>query len=281
MESFSPIMHRGSFHSIPPILWCVCYLRPHFRLAALRDIGGWDPYNVTEDADLGIRLARFGYRCGCLTLPTYEEAPSAFTHWSNQRSRWLKGWMQTLLVHMREPIKTASEMGWLTFFQFHMVLTSVVLSVLLHPLFLGLFLYKLASLTSGSGPTALDLSIIAIAAFNLVGGYTTYGLLAWAVALAYRLPVHRVWIITLPVYWLLISLAGFRAVYQLVFSPHHWEKTPHGEAERRTPSFSENAWRASIPGPDNSIRYAGRKAPPANPAYAHRPAGRPIGHAPG
>ena len=83
----------------------------HFRTRILKSVGGWDPFNVTEDADLGIRLARFGYRCGTIRSPTYEEAPPVFNVWLKQRTRWIKGWFQTLLVHMRHPVRLASELG--------------------------------------------------------------------------------------------------------------------------------------------------------------------------
>ena len=75
----------------------------HFRADILRDVGGWDPHNVTEDADLGLRLARIGYRTGVIDSETEEEANGALGNWMQQRARWLKGWMQTWLVHMREP----------------------------------------------------------------------------------------------------------------------------------------------------------------------------------
>jgi glycosyltransferase XagB len=73
----------------------------HFPRAVLDAVGGWDPYNVTEDADLGIRLARGGWHVGVLASTTWEEAPPTFRVWQGQRTRWLKGWMQTYLVHMR------------------------------------------------------------------------------------------------------------------------------------------------------------------------------------
>ncbi len=78
-------------------------LIPHFRAEVLRRVGGWDAWNVTEDADLGLRLARFGRRVGALDSDTYEEAPADFRDWFGQRRRWLKGWMQTLAVHTRAP----------------------------------------------------------------------------------------------------------------------------------------------------------------------------------
>ena len=71
----------------------------------LRAIGGWDPYNVTEDADLGIRLARLGYRTTVIPSTTYEEAPARLRPWLRQRTRWFKGWLQTWLVHMRSPVR--------------------------------------------------------------------------------------------------------------------------------------------------------------------------------
>ena len=75
----------------------------HFRASALRWLMAWDPFNVTEDADLGIRLARYGYRCRMLGSTTYEEAPARPMSWLKQRTRWLKGYMQTWRVHMNHP----------------------------------------------------------------------------------------------------------------------------------------------------------------------------------
>jgi cellulose synthase/poly-beta-1,6-N-acetylglucosamine synthase-like glycosyltransferase len=66
----------------------------HFRTVTLREVGGWDPHNVTEDADLGMRLARFGYRSGVVASSTYEEAPADIGRWLGQRTRWFKGWMR-------------------------------------------------------------------------------------------------------------------------------------------------------------------------------------------
>ena len=59
----------------------------HFRTATLRSLGGWDPYNVTEDADLGMRLARFGYGAAVIGSTTYEEAPARVAPWIRQRTR--------------------------------------------------------------------------------------------------------------------------------------------------------------------------------------------------
>ena len=104
----------------------------HFRTAVLREVGAWDPYNVTEDADLGMRLARFGYRTAVIASTTYEEAPARFGPWLRQRTRWFKGWMQTWLVHMRSPLRLARELGLPGFAVFQLLVGGTVLAALIH-----------------------------------------------------------------------------------------------------------------------------------------------------
>src|SRR5580658_10480741 len=84
---------------------------PHFRIRSLVGVGAWDEWNVTEDADLGVRLARFGYRVKALDSDTWEEAPFEVGNWFRQRVRWQKGWMQTLIVHSRHPMRFSRELG--------------------------------------------------------------------------------------------------------------------------------------------------------------------------
>jgi cellulose synthase/poly-beta-1,6-N-acetylglucosamine synthase-like glycosyltransferase len=93
----------------------------------------WDPFNVSEDADLGVRLARNGYRCQVLHSTTYEEAPRRFRGWLGQRTRWLKGYVQTWLVHMRSPLALWRELGGRGFLTFQVVVGGTVLSALVHP----------------------------------------------------------------------------------------------------------------------------------------------------
>ena len=199
----------------------------HFKIDKLREIGAWDPFNVTEDADLGIRIYRHGYRCSTLSLPTYEEAPPEFTPWVKQRTRWLKGWMQTILVHNRNPARLIKEMGIRNALAFHLFLTSIVISVMIHPVFLYLSLQQLFYLPS-STYSGIDSIFILTSIFNLVGGYTTYGLLAYAVLQATDNGRYSKSLLLLPFYWLIISLAGWRAFIHLLYKPHVWEKTPHG-----------------------------------------------------
>lgn len=211
----------------------------HFKTDQLKEIGGWDSFNVTEDADLGIRLARHRKTCETLFFPTYEEAPATHRPWLRQRTRWIKGWLQTLLVHLRNPVKTAKEMGFAKFLQFQMVLTSVVVSVLVHPFFLVAFIFQMMNLYNGAFKGVYDLTITGVSAFNLTAGYLTYGLLAYAVQGIRGSVADRLIILFFPIYWLLISIAGWRAVFQLLLRPHHWEKTVHGSARRKTPQFPD------------------------------------------
>ena len=105
----------------------------HFPRAALVEAGAWDPYNVTEDADLGIRLARHGYRTAVLASTTWEEAPPRFGIWLRQRTRWLKGWMQTYLVHTRELSRLHRDLGCAASVGFHALMGGLIVSALVHP----------------------------------------------------------------------------------------------------------------------------------------------------
>ncbi len=203
----------------------------HFRTSALKSAGGWDPHNVTEDADLGIRLSRMGYRCGTITRPTWEEAPPILSVWIRQRSRWLKGWLQTILVHTRNPVRTGRELGWKANLFFHLVLTSIVLSALFHPIFLVQAAYQFSQFQEAQHTDIYQLGILGLSMFNLAGGYTTYGFLAYGVMARQNYTSSRPYLLLfLPIYWLLISYAGWRAVRQMITNPFHWEKTAHGLA---------------------------------------------------
>jgi cellulose synthase/poly-beta-1,6-N-acetylglucosamine synthase-like glycosyltransferase len=205
----------------------------HFRVSALRWLAAWDPHNVTEDADLGMRLARAGYRCRVLDSTTYEEAPVLFGSWLRQRTRWLKGFMQTWLVHMRAPRLLRRELGWRGFVAFQVMLGGTVLSSLVHPWFYVLAALKVsrgAFLAEPASPFGWPFWLIAW--FSLVAGY----LAAMALGLravqrrGYRTLMKQVPL--MPVYWLLISLAAYRALWQYMTARFKWEKTEHGLARR-------------------------------------------------
>lgn len=210
----------------------------HFRRDVLDAVGGWDPYNVTEDADLGIRLARFGYRAATITLPTYEEAPTRTRAWIRQRTRWFKGWMQTWLVHMRHPVGLFRDLGPRQFFGFNLIGMGMVVSSIAHPIFLATPILLLRNpLGLWQGADLLIATIIGINIFNLIAGYLAVGVLTRRTLKLRRRTVIASALLGLPLYWLMMAAACVRAMGQLAVAPHSWEKTPHvGRRPRTGPS---------------------------------------------
>lgn len=229
----------------------------HFRLAILRGVGAWDPYNVTEDADLGIRLARSGYRTATIASTTWEEAPTSRKIWVGQRTRWLKGWMQTWLVHMRHPFRLLREAGVWQFLGIVVAFGGVLLSVLAYPV----ALLAMAVTWCVGGFDGVTLTgpgswfwILAFA--NLSTGIVAPMLAASLAVLRRGRPRLLLSVIWMPAYWVLISFAGYRALIDLVRRPHYWEKTRHGLGGVRT--------RASLP-PPRKPASTQRRHPPAAP----------------
>lgn len=201
----------------------------HFKRAALDHIGAWDPHNVTEDADLGIRMARAGLHFATLELPTYETAPQTASVWFGQRTRWFKGWMQTWLVHMRQPFRLWRQLGIKQYLVFHLMITGMIVSALIHPLlWLGVAYYGTQLLHLGhvsltlSGLFYLDLASILL-------GYATMAALAMRTLPQRDLQALATSLIGLPIYWLCLSAAAWRALHELIRRPHHWEKTQHND----------------------------------------------------
>jgi len=200
----------------------------HFRTDVLRRIGAWDPYNVTEDADLGMRLARHGYRTTIIDSTTYEEAPARLHPWLRQRTRWFKGWLQTWLVHMRAPRRLVHELGFKGFVVFQLLVGGSTLAALVHPLFLIELLWEMASAERSEANTAM-LSPSLHAATLLIGYLASIALAL--VGLKRRRLLDCAWaLVLMPFYWLLLSLAAWRALDQLLRDPYRWEKTEHGLA---------------------------------------------------
>jgi len=199
----------------------------HFRADLLRRAGAWDPYNVTEDADLGMRLARLGYLTTVIESSTYEEAPVSFSPWLRQRTRWMKGWMQTWLVHMRAPGQLLRELGLVRFAVFQLMVGGSVFAALLHPFFLAALLHEIGA---AGFAEALRSLLGSLHGLVLLGGYLASILLALA-GLARRRLLRCAWALPLmPVYWLLLSIAAWRALHHLLRDPYGWEKTEHGLA---------------------------------------------------
>jgi cellulose synthase/poly-beta-1,6-N-acetylglucosamine synthase-like glycosyltransferase len=203
----------------------------HFRADVLRKVGGWDPHNVTEDADLGMRLARFGYLSGVIDSTTYEEAPARLGAWLRQRTRWFKGWLQTWLVHMRDPLTTLRQLGPGGFATFQLLVGGTVLAALVHPFFLALVLTDaaLGNLFAESDTIGHALRQ-GLAVTTLFSGYIGSAALAF-VGLWRRKLLSSGWVLLLmPLYWVLLSFAAWRAAIQLITAPYRWEKTEHGLA---------------------------------------------------
>ena len=202
----------------------------HFSREVLVRAGAWDPYNVTEDADLGVRLHRLGYRTGMLGSITYEEANSDFVNWVKQRSRWYKGYLQTWLVHMRQPVQLLREVGLRGFLRFNLFVGGTPTLALLNPVFWALtilwFLLKPAFILELLPAPVYYSSLLAWLLGNFFFLYTF-------VVAAHHHPERRVFTAALlaPLYWVAMSLAAAKAFLQLVFTPQYWEKTQHGLAK--------------------------------------------------
>ena len=199
----------------------------HFRIDVLRQLHAWDPFNVTEDADLGIRIGQKGYRVAVVDSTTFEEASCRVGQWLGQRSRWIKGYMQTLLVHTRRPLQFVRGAGLLGLLGFVFFIGGTVLAGLLNPLFWLFYIFWL-----GAAAANLDIlfphALLYLCLFNLLAGN---GAFTYLVMLA---PIRRGWLNLIPYsfslffYWVLISIAAYRALWQLVRRPFFWEKTEHG-----------------------------------------------------
>ena len=206
----------------------------HFRTEILTGVCGWDAFNVTEDADLGVRLARLGYRVLPIDSSTYEEATPSLGGWIRQRSRWLKGYMQTALVHLRAPARFIRTVGVLPFLGFVIFLLGAVMTSLLSPFF-WILSCVLALIGSEAVLGPYGAVVATLSYVSLIGGNCVLTLLAMLA------PLKRRWLHLAPYgasvffYWLLISLAAYKGLYQLVRRPFYWEKTQHGLARREYP----------------------------------------------
>jgi len=238
------------FHAILPFLARFDLPLPlggtsnHFRRAALNQAGGWDAYNVTEDADLGFRLARLGYRSDVIAPQTMEEAPENVRPWIRQRSRWLKGYIQTLAVHLRQPSRLSIGAA----FSLSITIGAAALSALLHGpallLFAGLAMLGLTDINT----PAIGLLLLGYAASMLCG----------LVAIR-RAGLRTRWIdvARMPLYWPLQTIAAVIALVELHIRPYFWAKTEHGftkAPEPECPSPSQSFSSSPQPPPSHFPR---------------------------
>ncbi|GGD94484.1 glycosyltransferase family 2 protein [Paenibacillus nasutitermitis] len=221
----------------------------HFKMSVLKELGAWDPFNVTEDADLGIRLYKHGYKTAIVDSRTWEEANSRTGNWIRQRSRWIKGYMQTWLVHMRNPFKLLREIGFKGFIGFQVMILATPMLPLLNPIFWLMlllwfgwelsiigdffpgFIYYLASIEFYIGNFMFVFS-------NVAGVYWVIHELEDNRNRVFSYKLVRYALLT-PLYWVLMSIAALKAAWQLVTNPFYWEKTEHGLTEPPTASGTD------------------------------------------
>ena len=199
----------------------------HFRTEGLRRLGGWDPFNVTEDADLGMRASALGYTVGVINSTTFEEANRKFGNWIRQRSRWVKGYMQTSLVHARAPWSLIKVIGLRQTLGFALLIAGTPMSFLfVAPLYVLFF----ASLLFHSGVFTLMYPgwALWVGLFNLLVGNALMIYVSMMGAFLRRRYGLVLWALLTPVYWLMHSVASYKALWQLITRPHYWEKTTHG-----------------------------------------------------
>ena len=202
----------------------------HFRAASLRALGAWDAYNVTEDCDLGLRLKRYHMNTIILDSTTHEEANPQLKNWLRQRSRWIKGYMQTYLVHMRDPLEEVQKGRLYDLFSFQIVIGIGIGVMFINPLMwmlLGIYIVFGSSVINVyhilfPGP------ILYMSAFCLIFGNFFYVYLYLLACMKRKLYHLLPWALFIPFYWLLMSIAAIYALFELLVKPHYWQKTVHG-----------------------------------------------------
>jgi len=199
----------------------------HFNVARLRELGAWDPYNVTEDADLGIRMYKAGWKTAIVDSTTYEEANSRTYNWIRQRSRWIKGYVQTYLVHMRHPLTLWRALGPRAFMSFQLTVGGTPFVLLVNPLLW--LLTALWFLTHwGVIQQIFPAPVFYLGALALFFGNFTFAYLNMTGCLqrgAYGLVRYA---LLSPLYWILMSVAAWKGFLQLFYAASYWEKTTHG-----------------------------------------------------
>lgn len=210
----------------------------HFKAKALRFLHGWDAFNVTEDCDLGTRLFKAGFKTAIIDSTTYEEASSRLVGWIKQRSRWIKGYFQTFLVHMRNPIEFYKQHGFHSFI-FSLVIGMRMIFMLINPiLWIATATYFIARPFVGTFIESLyPTPIYYIATTSLVfGNFLYFYYFMIGVAKRGNWEIMK-YVFLMPFYWLMTSVASLVAVYQLIVKPHFWEKTEHGLVQDKSTSL--------------------------------------------
>lgn len=199
----------------------------HFDIKVLKECGGWDPFNVTEDADLGLRIYQLGKTVKVIDSTTYEEANTQFGNWIRQRSRWLKGYMQTYLVHMRDPIHLYKSVGFKGFLAFQFFIGGTFLNALIVVFLYGIFAVWILTQTIMFEPIFPD-ELLYLNFLNLILGNIFFIYTHMLGIYKRRLFKLIPFALMAPFYWLMLSIAGYKGFFQLLYKPFYWEKTEHG-----------------------------------------------------
>jgi glycosyltransferase XagB len=203
----------------------------HFRIEALYRLGGWDPFNVTEDCDLGARIARGRVHISMLDSTTWEEAVPRIPPWIKQRSRWVKGYLQTYLVHMRHPLRLWREMGPGGFADFQLLVGAQSLVLLLNPLvWLLTTTYALSKGTALGGfiQSLFPASLYYLALLSFVFGNFAFFYINLYGCVRRGYDHFARYALLSPLYWVLMSLGAWKGFISLIRHPHYWAKTEHG-----------------------------------------------------
>jgi len=198
----------------------------HFRVSALRRLGGWDEYNVTEDCDLGLRLFIAGWQTRILDSTTWEQACPNLVYWIKQRSRWVKGYIQTYLVHVRSPVDLHRRLGFANSLHFHLLIGGTPLCQLISPVY-----WFLAAFWLVAQPIGLEVffpgPIFAVGAVCLFAGNFIFAYTSAIACVRRHFGRLAKYGLAMPLYWMLLSIGAWKGFLQLLTRPHHWEKTKH------------------------------------------------------
>ncbi|MEL6169766.1 MAG: glycosyltransferase [Pseudomonadota bacterium] len=202
-----------------------------FRRHVLEGLGAWDAHNVTEDADLGLRLARAGFRTELIDTETQEEATCQPGAWVRQRSRWIKGYAITYAQHMRRPWSLWQELGASGFIAVQILFLGSVVLALFAPLLWTLWAlplslpHPLETLIARPTLVWIGMSLIGAEVLNIAVGVA-----------AVRRSGRRwltPWVPSFHIYAMMGSLAALKALWELLVRPFFWDKTAHGMGTSR------------------------------------------------
>lgn len=208
----------------------------HFKVEVLKKLSGWDPFNVTEDADLGIRMYAEGLRVGIINSTTYEEANCKLKNWIRQRSRWIKGYMQTSLIYNRHPFKFIKKIGFKNWMSFQLLVTGTPVVFLSNLIMWAIFLIWIFTRTTFFDPFFPPI-IVEIGFINFLFGNITAIVLNLTAVLSRKYYNLIPYAILNPFYWILHSISSYKALWQLLFKPSYWEKTTHGISKQNSNKY--------------------------------------------